>query len=257
MDLKEKEFVKQVFSKNKEAYFTSSTHADGSDLELLVEWLSPRHDFTMLDVATGGGHVAKQLSPHVQTVFATDLTKDMLENTKIHLNDYSNIHYIVADAEQLPFLDQSFDMVTCRIAAHHFPNPNKFIKEVQRVLKVGGKFLFIDNVAPEDKLLDPFINKLEKMRDYSHVRSQTITDWETLFKSYNLTITKQISRKKQLPYVEWINRTLDSSVDKKRVKSHILNSSNKVKEYYMVNIFNNNIQSFTIDEWMVMAVKVL
>ncbi len=100
----------------------------------------------------------------------TDLTKEMLENTKKHLKDFENLTYILADAEALPFLDQSFDVVTCRIAPHHFPNPDKFIEEVARVLAPDGTFILIDNVVPDDRKLATFMNMFEKLRDDSHVR---------------------------------------------------------------------------------------
>ncbi|MCP3031783.1 class I SAM-dependent methyltransferase [Halobacillus sp. A1] len=77
--------VQETFSKSKESYFTSATHNNQSDLDLITEWLKPKSEWNVLDIATGGGHVARQLSPDVHTVFATDLTKEMLANTASHL----------------------------------------------------------------------------------------------------------------------------------------------------------------------------
>jgi ubiquinone/menaquinone biosynthesis C-methylase UbiE len=175
-----KKDVKNVFSKNRKVYVSSSTHSNSSDLTLLTEWLHSNSDMIVLDIATGGGHTAKRLSPYVKRVVATDITKKMLENAADHLIGYSNIDYIIADAEHLPFLNNTFDIVTCRIAAHHFPNPDQFICEVKRVLKEKGKFLLIDNIAPNNEIFDSFINRLEKIRDYSHVRSLKIDEWMVL-----------------------------------------------------------------------------
>lgn len=117
-----KETVKDQFARNAEKYVTSETHAKGDDLALMVEWMQPKGDWTVLDIATGGGHVTKHLSPHVAHIFATDLTREMLATAQRHLSrTCENVWYMVADAEELPFLDQTFDVVTCRIAAHHFP----------------------------------------------------------------------------------------------------------------------------------------
>lgn len=247
--------IKQVFSNNKDAYITSSTHANENDLDLLVEWLEPGQDMNALEIATGGGHVAKKLSDHVKYVIATDITKEMLENTAKHLRYYNNIHYVIADAEHLPFIDNTFNLVTCRIAAHHFPHPDVFIQEVRRVLKPGGKFLFIDNVAPEEDSYDYFINTLEKKRDYSHVRSLKVYEWKNIFLEHDLTIVNCQNRKKVLPYEEWVSRTLDTKEEIDKVSRFILAASSEIQAYYRVKLNCRGIQSFAIDEWMVLALK--
>lgn len=253
--MKEKEFVKQVFTKNKEAYVRSSTHAAGNDLPLMIEWLKPDSTMIALDLATGGGHVAKYLSENVMEVIATDITQEMLLNTKKCLQDYKNINFAIADAEKIPYQAHSFDIVTCRIAAHHFPNPALFIAEVHRVLKPNGQFLFIDNVTSEEPAYDKFINTLEKMRDYSHVRSLQIPEWKQLFKKYGLTVIKQQSRKKILPYKEWVNRTLDNTKEIDKVSRFILDAKKDLLNYHQVKTQDNEIQSFAIDEWMVLCKK--
>jgi ubiquinone/menaquinone biosynthesis C-methylase UbiE len=248
-----KKDAKRMFSKNRKAYVSSSTHSNSRDLTLLTEWLNPKAGMIALDIATGGGHTAKQLSPYVTRVVATDITKEMLENTADHLSGYSNIDYVIADAEQLPFLNHTFDIVTCRIAAHHFPHPDQFIREVKRVLKEKGKFLLIDNVAPADEKYDAFINKLEKIRDYSHVRSLKISEWKELLSETKMEILHEQKRRKMLPYGEWVNRTSGSEEEQKIVEEFIMNASNDVKQYFNIEIENGKIQHFTIDEWFVLC----
>lgn len=252
----EKENVKQVFGKNKDAYITSTTHANKDDLQKLVEWINPNNTMTALDIATGGGHVAKVLSTQVRTVFSTDITKEMLENTSHYLQDYPNIYFIIADAESLPFLDNSFDIVTCRIAAHHFPNIEAFIKEVHRVLKPSGRFLFIDNIAAEMDEYDCFINKLEKIRDYSHVRSHKISEWKIMFDKYDMQLLREVQRRKTLPFHEWVHRTLDSIEEIETVTQFLEQASEEIQDYFEITWnTNGNITSFTIDEWMVLSEK--
>ncbi|RDY72524.1 methyltransferase domain-containing protein [Halobacillus trueperi] len=250
-----KRHVQEVFSKNKQAYVDSSTHKKQSDLDAIIEWLKPSPSDKALDIATGGGHVAKALSLHCGIVFATDLTKDMLQNTARHLNSQQNIEYVVADAEQLPFLDDSFDLVTCRIAPHHFPSPHHFIEEVGRVLKERGKFLMIDNVAPEEDELDKFYNRFEKMRDYSHVRALKISEWEKLFRNNRLTIKKQMIRKKAMPFPDWVRRTLDHEADQKAVEEFFKQAPAEAKHHFSITEENGRVQSFAIDEYMVFVEK--
>lgn len=253
--MNEKDIVRKAFSKNSTSYITSTTHSKGTDLLLMKEWLRPESNMIALDIATGGGHVAKTLSPTVKHIFATDLTKEMLKNSAEHLKSYTNISYIVADAENLPFLDSTFDIITCRIAAHHFPNPNQFMQEVHRVLKPNGKFLFIDNIAPEEDSFDTFINNLEKTRDYSHVRSLKISEWKSILSANNMQIVKEKHRKKTLPFTEWVNRTLDTNEEKENVIQLLLQSSPDIQTYYEIETENGNIQSFVIDEWIVLCEK--
>ncbi|WLR48304.1 class I SAM-dependent methyltransferase [Halobacillus litoralis] len=250
-----KRYVQEVFSKNKQAYVDSTTHKKQADLDAIVEWLKPDPSHKALDIATGGGHVAKALSSHCRTVFATDLTKDMLQNTARHLTSQQNIEYVVADAEQLPFLDNIFDLVTCRIAPHHFPSPHQFIEEVGRVLKDNGRFLMIDNVAPEKNELDEFYNQFEKKRDYSHVRALKVSEWEKLFHTHQLTVKKHLTRKKVMPFSDWICRTLDNEADQKAVEEFFKQAPTEAKSHFCIQEENNRIQSFAIDEYMVVVEK--
>ncbi|WP_126428596.1 class I SAM-dependent methyltransferase [Brevibacillus marinus] len=251
-----KDKVKEQFSKNAEKYVTSVSHATGSDLAKLVEWLQPLPNWKVLDVATGGGHVAKTLSPHVEQIFSTDLTREMLAAARNHLSaSCRNVFYVVADAEALPFLDEVFDVVTCRIAAHHFPHPDQFVREVSRVLKPGGKFVLIDNIAPEDKRLDQFINTLEKLRDQSHGRCYSLAEWRQWFADSGLEIRNSEVRKKTYDFPVWVRRTTESEEQVQSVVEHIRGADPAALDYFAVEQAEGEIRSLQIDEWMVLAEK--
>jgi ubiquinone/menaquinone biosynthesis C-methylase UbiE len=249
--------VQEQFAKNAEKYVSSVTHAKGTDLDAMIEWLQPTQEWTFLDVATGGGHVTKTLSPHVGQVFATDLTPQMLSTARNHLSTTcNNVCYILADAEALPFLDETFDAVACRIAAHHFPNPQVFVAEVSRVLKPGGKFLLIDNVAPLDAELDRFMNITEKLRDESHGRCFTIQEWSHWFNEQGLVITISENRRKSFEFPVWVRRTTKTEEQVDSVVRHILSANQATQAYFSVVVTDGEIQSFQIDEWMVLVEKV-
>lgn len=253
--MNEKEKVKVQFGRNKDAYITSTTHGNEQDLQQLMKHLPLHHQMIALDIATGGGHVAKYLSKHVKHVVATDLTEEMLWNTANHLKEFKNIEFKVADAEQLPFPDNTFDIITCRYAAHHFPHPEKFIQEVYRTLKREATFLFVDNVGHENPKLDDFINRLDKMRDASHVRSLKISEWINMMNDSQFTILHEQTRNKKLPFTEWVTRTLHDQEDIERVKNFILQAKPEIQKHYNVTFKNHEIESFTLDEVVLVLQK--
>lgn len=251
-----KEKVKEVFGKNAEEYVSSPIHAKGDDLPLLVDWLKPEEGWLVLDIATGGGHVSKALAPHAGTVISTDLTEEMLENTARHLKpEHNNILYVIADAEDLPFLAGTFDAAVCRIAPHHFPHPEAFVAEAARVLKPGGKFVLIDNVAPEDPELGRFMNTTEKLRDTSHARCLSKSEWQALFKENGLSELVALDRKKTFQFPSWAARTAESEAQKERVKQHLLGADENTAAYFQLKTHDGHIESFVIDEWMALYEK--
>src|SRR6185503_7794714 len=112
--------VSDVWSTRAQAFRDSPTHRAGPDLDLLVEWCEPGPEVKVLDVATGGGHVARRLREEGCTVVTVDPAAGMEPD-------------VVAPAEELPFEDGAFDVVTCRIAAHHFQDIQKAVAEMARV----------------------------------------------------------------------------------------------------------------------------
>ncbi len=135
-----KDAVRKQYGSVGDAYVRSTGHATGKDLARMVELAGATPETRMLDIATGGGHVARAFAPHVGSIVASDLTPEMLAHTKAAFDDWglANVSVAVADAEDLPFDDASFDLVTCRIAPHHFPHIDAFVGEVFRVLVPGG-----------------------------------------------------------------------------------------------------------------------
>jgi ubiquinone/menaquinone biosynthesis C-methylase UbiE len=190
-----------------QSYVTSKGHAEGEELDRLVELADPQPDWVMLDIATGGGHTALRLAPHVARVVATDITPEMLVRAEAFITGQGvgNIAFRRADAEDLPFDENSFDLVTCRIAPHHFPDCPRFVQEVSRVLKSGGLFLVQDHAMPEDEQAARYVDAFEKLRDPSHNRGFSETEWIEMFQAAGLAVehTEQIVKKHRLlPWAE-------------------------------------------------------
>ena len=202
-----KTLVQEHFGKTATSYLTSAPHALGKSLERLIALTSPHEDWSALEVATGAGHVAYAFAPHVARVWATDITQEMLDLVKAEAQkrDLLNVRVAYAKAEALPFEDESFDLVTCRIAPHHFDSIPEFLAEVRRVLKTAGVFAVVDNVVPEGSVGD-YVNAFERFRDPSHLRAWTMDEWRMALKNHGFVITHEEQLYKKMEFKSWASR---------------------------------------------------
>jgi ubiquinone/menaquinone biosynthesis C-methylase UbiE len=178
--------VRAQFGKTAAAYVSSSTHASGEDLERLIAVAAPRTNERALDLGCGVGHTLRRIAPLVAFAVGADATLEMLEAGRASVVTAPNAAFVQSDASALPFADATFDVVTCRLAAHHFHDAASAFREVARVLRPGGRFVLVDNYAPDDAALDTFINQLETLRDASHVRNETADGWRALIEGAGL-----------------------------------------------------------------------
>ena len=202
-----KSLIKEQFGANAAAYVTSKPHAKGASLARLVELVQPQLHWEMLDIATAAGHTAFVFAPHVAHVWATDITPEMLvlAQQQVEERGLTNVTVETADAEALPYDDASFDLVTCRIAPHHFGNVDLFVREAARVLRPGGILAVVDNVVPSDAAGD-YVNAFEKLRDPSHGRCLTINEWRTIYQATGLPIVQHETLTKQMDFDKWAAR---------------------------------------------------
>lgn len=200
--------VQARFGKQAEAYVKSETHAKHGDLDRLLEMAQPQSNWCVLDIATGGGHTALKFAPHVNQVIATDLTFDMLRAARNYIVEQQvlNIQFMQTDAEALAFAAGTFDLVTCRIAPHHFPDVFKFVQECVRVLKVSGKLLIQDHVLPDDESAARYVDAFERLRDPSHVRAFAAYEWEGIYLDAGLQIDETDFVSKTHNLIGWAER---------------------------------------------------
>lgn len=196
-----------------DAYVKSKTHAQGKDLDALLNIAAPAADWLVLDVATGGGHTALTFAPHVREVVAVDLTPNMLETAEQFVcreRGMANVAFRQADAENLPFEPGAFDLVTCRIAPHHFPDCQAFVAECARVLKADGLLLIQDIVLPEDKSTAAYVDSFEKLRDPSHHQAYTENGWRSMYEKAGLTVEHVEFLSKRHVFLDWAKRMNNS-----------------------------------------------
>jgi ubiquinone/menaquinone biosynthesis C-methylase UbiE len=172
-----------------------------------VALTAPQKTWRALDVATGGGHVAYTFAPHVERMWATDITQEMLDMVKgeAQKRGLAKVRTAYAKAEALPFEDSSFDLVTTRIAPHHFDSIPHFLDEVRRVLKASGVFAVVDNVVPAGTVGD-YVNAFERFRDPSHLRAWTMDEWRAALKAHGFSIGHEEQLTKQMEFKSWAGR---------------------------------------------------
>ena len=189
--------MSSVWHERAEAYRTSEAHREGEDLDLLVEWA--RGAKTALDVATGGGHVARRLREAGLDVVSLDPAAGMQPD-------------VVAPAEKLPFEDESFDVVACRVAAHHFEDVRAAVREMARVardLVLISDNLFVDEDAEE----------ADRVRDASHVRNYSESEWRSFFAAAGLDVEEAHTYVHPVLLEPWLERAGCAGADAERVRA--------------------------------------
>jgi ubiquinone/menaquinone biosynthesis C-methylase UbiE len=199
--------VQEQFGAIAAAYVSSPGHARGDDLDQLVAWGRALSPARVLDLATGGGHTALAFSAITRRVVACDVTEPMLRAARGLLQERAAAaDFVAGDVEALPFGDGAFDVVTCRIAAHHFANVAAAVREVQRVLRRGGSFLLQDILGHDDAAANAFILEVERRRDPSHVRNYRRAEWKAFLRAAGLTVMEEHLIWKIREWDEWTGR---------------------------------------------------
>jgi ubiquinone/menaquinone biosynthesis C-methylase UbiE len=262
-----KSLVQSQFGAHAAAYVTSPVHAKGASLGRLVELVKPQKHWHALDIATAAGHTALAFAPHVAHVIASDLTDEMLVEAVQFLakQGAANASVAKADAEALPFDDYAFDLVTCRIAPHHFPDVAAFVAESWRVLKPGGTFALADNVAPDTtsvpgaskaELRDAAIayNTFEKLRDPSHGRCLSAADWLELIGDLGFAVAHEERLAKDMEFQPWAERLGANATTIDRLRQTLEQASPTLQAFLRPRQINGALW-FTVQEVVIIARK--
>jgi SAM-dependent methyltransferase len=175
--------VSDVWSERAQLYRESDAHRQGRDLELFAEWADGE---TALDVATAGGHVADRLRAAGLEVVTIDPAPGMQPD-------------VVSRAEEIPFADESFDVVACRVAAHHFQDPALALAEMARVSR--SLVLVADNL-----FLGEAGEEADRLRDPTHVRNYSEDEWRQMFEAAGLEVEAFERENKRIEVEPWLER---------------------------------------------------
>jgi ubiquinone/menaquinone biosynthesis C-methylase UbiE len=185
-------------------YSRSTFHASAVRLQEIVDLARPQKGDLALDVATGTGNTAFALAPHVRRVIGVDLTREMLaEAGRIAAEkNIRNVHWVIGNAERLPFEDETFDLYAVRAAPHHFMNIDAFVAEAFRVLRPDRDATFID-CAPPLPARD-VLHEVEVRRDPSHILSLTVDEWVDKLERAGFEVETAEGRELDWNYEEWM-----------------------------------------------------
>jgi len=202
--------VQSQFDPRAQAYLTSAVHSAGPDLERARELVARAlpSDSQALDVGCGGGHLSFALAPLVGRMVALDPSPGMLAavSQAAAARGLGGIEVRQANAESLPFEAGTFRLVGTRYSTHHWTRLEQALQEITRVLAPGGHVLIIDTLGHEDALADTFLQSIELLRDPSHVRNRSRTEWRSLLRAAALTELEHVHWPLRLEFASWIAR---------------------------------------------------
>jgi ubiquinone/menaquinone biosynthesis C-methylase UbiE len=197
----QREFASQAATFDDPAY----VFADERILDWILAHVPVEPDFTVLDVAAGAGHLARAVAGRARHVIALDITPEMLERGKSAADAASltKVTFERGDAAALPYVDDSFDLVVCRFAVHHFSEPRRQITEMVRVCRPGGRVAVIDLVA-----VDPAHaarhNEFERLRDPSHTEALSAAVMSAQIEASGASVVGEVATDRQLDFERWI-----------------------------------------------------
>ncbi len=188
--------MSDVWSKRAEAYRSAPEQREGADLDLIVQWADGAGP--ALDVATGGGHVARRLREAGLEVVSSDPAPGMRPD-------------VICRAEDLPFADGAFDLVVTRIAPHHFED---IVAAVVELARVSSRLVVLEDTL----FVSEQVEEAERLRDPTHVRSYSEAEWRGMLEAAGLEVEQVERFEKRHPLEEWLARSETPEEDKRRVK---------------------------------------
>lgn len=229
--------AQEQFDRQSRNYGRSHILSNVADVDAALAHTSLPARARVLDVATGAGHTGLHLASLGHEVTCADLSAAMLERVREGAAERGlHVETRQHPAEELPYADGSFELVTCRIAAHHFSSPAAFVRETARVLRPGGTFLLIDGSVPDDEPeAEAWLHQVEKLRDPSHARLLPPREWKTLCTDAGLEVCHAELTELKQPDLEWYFETAATSAENRaKVRELVATASEHVRNVYRI-----------------------
>lgn len=251
-----KTLVQKQFGAHAEAYVHSTVHAQGDSLRRMAELAAPQPDWLALDVAPGGGHSALAIARQARQVIALDITFDMLAAARAfgRSQGLDNLLWVQGDGERLPMPGAVFDLVTCRVALHHFPHQAGAIRDWARVLKPGGRLVLVDNISPDDAAAAAYVNAFEKLRDPSHGWLHTLGELIGFCEQAGLSVEHSERLLKPMQFHPWMERMGVTPDDRARLTELLWSSQGAARDFLNPQGSGSE-TTFSLHEGVILAVK--
>lgn len=217
MSKRHQDAVQRQFAKTVEAFSKLAVRDTPEVLAEKVEFSRPEPTDLVLDVACGPGTFVLALARRVHFARGIDLTHEMLRRAQEFQRELqiTNVFFDRGEAEHLPYPDAGFDFVACQCSFHHLPKPELALKEMIRVMKLNGRLVVIDSLAPESDAKFELHNRIETVRDPSHAQSLRLTTFLKMFEENTLEIVRQTLRRRQRSFNHWMRRAGLEPADKR------------------------------------------
>ncbi len=217
MDTLEKN-MKAFTNQSKGFSSDGDTYADAEDLAWMLADLPMSTDASVLDVASGTGEFARALAPHVASVIGLDATDAMMERGKSFIREHGidNIEFKRGIVEEIPFADETFDIVASRYAVHHYADPKQVLSEMARVCKRGGHVIVVDIVIPDDSTAAEY-DRHERLCDPSHTRCLGFDEFQAEFRQLEMEVISARTRDIEESVVEWMDFSLTTEQNRAEI----------------------------------------
>jgi ubiquinone/menaquinone biosynthesis C-methylase UbiE len=204
------EVVRESFTTQAKAFASNPWVTNEERIRRLVASAQLKGHESVLDIATGPGYIAEAFARSAREVIGVDLTAAMLAigEERSRQSGVANVSFRIGDAQNLPFEQENFDVVVCRLALHHMQEPGRVVSEMARVCRVGGTVLVEDIFASEHRERAEYQDRWEKLRDPSHVRVLPLSEHLRLFRGAGLETDSVKTFQDLCPEVErWLETT--------------------------------------------------
>ncbi|PZF71761.1 class I SAM-dependent methyltransferase [Taibaiella soli] len=184
------------FDKTVRNFQHSKIHSSGRSLDIIFDTIPCRKTWVFADLACGTGNLGRLFQGKVADVLFIDSSEKMLNTCKKTTSD-RGANFILSDCHSLPVDSGFVNIAGCRFAFHHFENPNRVFKEVQRILTPSGIFFIIDLVGSDNDLTNEMNHAIELLHDETHIKSYTALEISELAKDHGFSYIKSVN------YFEW------------------------------------------------------
>jgi ubiquinone/menaquinone biosynthesis C-methylase UbiE len=209
----------QAFTRQSQGFSSDGeTYADAEGLAWMLQELPVSPKAKALDIATGTGEFARALAPHVASVIGLDATDAMMEQGRkfVEAAGVANVTFQKGVVQELPFADESFDIVASRYAFHHFADPKPVISEMVRVCKTGGHVIVVDIVIPDASTAAEY-QYYEWLCDPSHTRCLAAEEFQTDFRLFGLAVESARTRPISEEFDEWMEFSLTEKSRREKI----------------------------------------